>query len=403
MPTRRIIGVAAGSGAAGIDAALVEIDGIGLELTARFGPIVHQPFGKDLQEALYRAQTSDAADVRQQARIHRLVGETAAAAARATADEVPVPLHQTFCIGWKGFPLWMDSDPRLPGELRLGMTAVVAERTGVTTIGDFTASDLAVGGQGGPLAALPDFLLFRHPRESRLLVHLGRSARIVYLPAAARPADVVAVEAGPATGLLDSLMRQVTGGRESFDPGGKHAVQGRCLEPLLDRWLGHTALQRRPPRLFTRADFGADFAFHAVEKARELGGTPHDLLCTATAFVARSVALACSRFLPGVRCDRILLSGGGVRNGLLWRLLDRQFDGLTLERTDAVGVPAAGREASAVAIHAALTLDGVPGNLPSATGAVNSRLLGTFCPGNAENWSRCVAWMAAQSVARAAA
>ncbi len=46
---------------------------------------------------------------------------------------------------------------------------------------------------------------------------------------------------------------------------------------------------------------------------------------------------------------------------------------------------------------AALTVDGVPANVPSATGAAGSRLLGSLTPGSSTNWSRCLAWMATQT------
>jgi anhydro-N-acetylmuramic acid kinase len=279
------------------------------------------------------------------------------------------------------------------------MAAVVAERCGVTVVGDFRARDLAAGGLGAPLAALPDFLLFRHEREGRVLLHLGGAARVVFLPAGCRLPEVVAFEACPCNLLLDALMRRLTGGRESYDAGGKHAVQGRCLEPLLQSWLSHPLLQRRPPRSLPRHVFGEEFVAQAVQQARQLNGGLHDLLCTATHLAARGVTAALKRFLPSEKkVDRVLVSGGGGRNGLLWRLIEQQLEGVPMDRTDAAGAPAAGREAVTAALLAALTVDGAPANLPSATGAAGSRLLGSLTPGAPDNWARCLAWMAAQAV-----
>ena len=104
------------------------------------------------------------------------------------------------------------------------------------------------------------------------------------------------------------------------------------------------------------------------------------------------------RFLPaGHRIDRVLLSGGGVRNGLLWHLLEQGLGGAPVQRTDEAGVPADVRKALSFGLLAALTLDGVPANVPSATGAAGSRLLGSLTPGSSANWARCVAWMATQT------
>jgi anhydro-N-acetylmuramic acid kinase len=144
--------------------------------------------------------------------------------------------------------------------------------------------------------------------------------------------------------------------------------------------------------------FADAFALQAVQQGRELGGSLHDVLCTATHCVARGVTEAVRRFLPpGRPPGRMLLSGGGVRNGLLWRLLEQDLDGIPLEKTDSVGVPADARKAVAFGVLAALTMDGVAANVPTATGAAGSRLLGSLTPGSSANWARCLAWMAAQT------
>jgi anhydro-N-acetylmuramic acid kinase len=399
MTPRWVIGLASGSSADGVDAALIELDGAGLDLRMRQVVGLHQPYGPDLRDWLRRLANAVPSEVRQVSRLHRLLGETFAAAARAVADSASFSLQRVQCVGCPGHTVWHDSEGRFPSTLGLGMAAVVAERCGVTTVSDFRSRDVAAGGQGVPLAALSDYVLFRHPREGRLLVHLGGLARVVFVPAGGRIQEVVGFEAGPCSGLLDALMRHLTGGREAYDPGGRHAVQGKCVEPLLQNWLAHPYLLRRPPKGLPRQTFGDEFAAQAVQQARQHGGGLHDLLCTATQFVARGIITSVKRFLPpGHRIDRVLLSGGGVRNGLLWHLLEQGLGGgVPVQRTDEAGVPADVRKALSFGLLAALTLDGVPANVPSATGAAGSRLLGSLTPGSSANWARCVAWMATQT------
>jgi anhydro-N-acetylmuramic acid kinase len=382
-----------------VDAALMDLSGLGLELRLQQLVGVHQPYPADLRELIRRVAGPGACDVRQVSRLHRLLGETNASAARAVADGASLPLQKVLAIGCPGHTVGHDPDGRFPATLPLGMAAVVAERCGVTTISDFRSRDLAAGGQGAPLAALPDHILFHKPGEGRVLLHLGGMARLVYLSPSGRTSEVLGFEAGPCNLLLDTLIRQVTGGREAFDPGGKHAVQGKCVEPLLASWLAHPALQRRPPRSLPRHAFADEFAQQALAQVRQVQAGLHDLLCTATHFVARNITLAMRRFLPPqAPIDRVLLSGGGVRNGLLWHLLEQQLAGLPLARIDEVGVPADLRKALGAGILAALTLDGVPGNAPSATGAAGSRLLGSLTPGSTASWGRCLHWMAQQAV-----
>jgi anhydro-N-acetylmuramic acid kinase len=398
MPPRWLIGLASGSSVDGVDAALMELEGAGLELRVRQVQGLHQPYGQELRALIRRVSSSAPCEIRQVSILHRLLGETFAAAARTVADHASLSLQRVQCIGCPGHTVWHDVEGRFPSTLGLGMAAVVAERCGVTTVSDFRSRDVAAGGQGVPLPALTDYILFRHPQESRLLIHLGGLARIVFVPAGCRIQEVVGFEPSPCNVLLDSLMDRLTGGKSSFDPGGKHAVQGKCIDSLLQNWLNHPYLQRRPPKALPRHLFGDEFAAAAVQQVRQFGGSLHDLLCTATHFVARGITTAARRFLPsGSRVDRVLLSGGGVRNGLLWRLLEQPFEGIPLQRSDEVGVPADVRKALSFGMLAALTLDGVPASVPSATGAAGSRLLGSITPGSSINWARCLAWMATQT------
>lgn len=399
MSRRWLIGLASGSSADGIEAALIEADGIGLDLRARTLQMVRQPYSDDMRDLLLAVGSATPCEGKQIALLHRLLGESFAAAARRVADQASFSLQKVQCIGYSGHTVFHDPEGRFPSTLSLGMSAIVAERTGVTTVSDFRARDLAVGGQGVPLAALIDYLLFHDPNEDRVLLHLGGLARLVYLPADGDISQLIGFEVGPCTVLLNALMRQLTGGREGYDPGGKHAVQGRCIEALLERWLGHPYLQRRPPKSLPRQSFGDDFAQQTVQLARQSGWSLHDLLCTATHFVAAGIAGSLKRYLPSPRAStRIFLSGGGVRNGFLWHLLEQKLAGWKLEKTDRLGIAADARKSLAFGLLAALTIDGVPANVPSATGAAGTRLLGNLTPGSSTNWARCLAWMSAQAV-----
>jgi anhydro-N-acetylmuramic acid kinase len=399
MTTRWIIGLASGSSADGVDAVLLEVEGVGLGVRVQLLHAANEPYSPELREVLLRVSAgAEDASTRHVSHLHRLLGETFANAARQVADRASFSLQRVQCIGCPGHTVWHDPEGRFPSSLSLGMSAVIAERTGVTTVGDFRARDIAAGGQGVPLTALADHLLLRHPTENRLLLHLGGLARVVSLPKGGRLIDVRGFEAAPCNVLLDSLMRQLTSGREAYDPGGRFAVQGRCVEALLQRWLAHPTLQRRPPRSLPRHAFGSTFAAQAIQEARELDVSLHDLLCTATHFVAQAVGAAVQRYLTREsRVDRMLLSGGGTRNGLLWALLSQAFPDVPMARTDAVGLPGDARKAMSFGILAALTLDGVAASVPSATGAVASRLLGSVTPGASSNWARCLSWMASQT------
>jgi anhydro-N-acetylmuramic acid kinase len=389
---RWILGLASGSTADGVDAALVEATGVGLDIHFQLRQAIHRPYPRDLRDLLLKLGAGHAVPPRQLSLAHRILGEAFAAAACQVTTDAACALQQIQCAGLGGHHAWHEIDARYSSTLGFGMSAVVAEKTGLTVLSDFRDRDLAVGSLGTGLTALVDHLLFHDVKEVRALVHLGGLANIVYLPPGPRPRQILAFHAGPCNVLLDGLMRQLTGGREAFDPGGRHAVQGRCIEGLLQRWLAHPALQKKPPRNVPLHAFGDEFASQAVQQAKELQGGLHDVLCTATHFVVHCVGQALERWTPQLP-QRILLSGGSVRNGLLWKLLEQRLPSIPLERCDRFGVPSEARKAVAFAGLAALTLDGVPANLTTATGASGSRLLGSITPGSPANWARCLSWM----------
>src|SRR5262249_46329738 len=265
---------------------------------------------------------------------HRVLGEFLAAAARQLADRASVSWQKILCAGCIAHAVWHDGDHRFASMLTLGAAAVLAERTGLTIVSDFAWRDIACGGQAAPLTQVGDAVLFRDPHEDRLVIHLGAMAQVVYLPALDSANELSAWQVGPGTTILDSLIQHLTGGKERSDAGGKHAVQGRQIPELLERWSNHPFLKRRPPKGAKRANFAEEFARNTIALAKQKNWASYDVLCTANHLVAWAVADSVRRWLPHVsRVQRLLLTGPGVRNGLLWRLLEEHFPGLPIVRS----------------------------------------------------------------------
>ncbi len=383
---RTLIGLSVGSGLEGVDAVAVRVEGLGLDLVPR---VVPAPGSRSRRPCA----THSVHPAPPPPEFLRAVADTAVFAARQALSKAAVSPRDTFAVG-----VLEPNRPAVPVPLHWPEVAErVAEQTGVTVLHGFADRDRAAGGAGRPITAVADFLLFRDATESRLLVHLGAVSTVLLVPAGGTVSAAFGCEAGPGNQLLDAILFHGTRGKEPHDAGGKQAVQGRCLDPLLARWLEHPHLTRTPPKTVHAEAFGRSFLLAAFDAVRQLNATLPDLLCTATHLAARAIGDA-ARVLPmkpeGAR--RVLLSGGGVRNGFLWQLVAKQFNG-SVERADAVGVPAGSRNAAAAAVLAALTCDGVVGNLPVLTGATGGRLLGHISPGDGRNWARCAAWMADQT------
>ena len=340
---RWFIGLSTGSGGEGTDAVLVETAGIGLQLTSRILQVVRRNHPRDVQEAFLKTLLSGtSASFSDLASLHRSLGESAAAAVGQLLMPVRHDMNRVLAIGHIGPLAWHEPADRDPASIEIGQASTIAEKTGLTVFSDFRERDMAAGGQGMPVTAIADCMQFRHSEQPRLLLHLGGTTSLVYLPASARPQNVLAFEVGPGSRLLDAVIRQGSHGRERYDAGGKHSVQGHFLETLMSSWLEHQYFQQKPPKSLGRTDFGADWIARAARLVAAAGGHLEDFLCTLSHFLIRSVVMSWQRWLPKLEGPpHLWLSGGGSRNGLFWRLLEQDVPGIQLHRLDEIGVPPA--------------------------------------------------------------
>jgi anhydro-N-acetylmuramic acid kinase len=269
--------------------------------------------------------------------------------------------------------------------------ARLAELAGVNVLDAFPVRDLAAGGLGGPVTALAEWVLLGHPLRSRALVHLGRSTRITWLPSLAEggASRVLSFEAGPGLRLLDSLARRLTGGIQTFDPGGRLAVQGRPLAELLAAWLHAPLLTGPLPRWQPAGIRPEEFLEGPLSRPHAAGARTQDLLCTATHFVAASIAAALARDLPRREVlDEVLVAGGGQQNGLLIRELRRLAAPTPLATAAEAGVSSEALASASVAVLAALWVDQTPATRPEITGADLPRVLGRLTPGPPQAFQR---------------
>lgn len=372
---------------------MVVANGRGLEIRTEIGPVLTVATAPETA-ALFRqldAPDGISADSDMVASVASLRTQLAQAQASLVAEllvEARLAPTRVTALGVHDPGLW----GRAGGYLGLCDPARLAELTGLNTIDAFPTRDIVAGGQGGPVTTLPKWLLLRHPNRSRLLLDLGRTLRLTYLPAnrGLHPAlGVVGLEVGPGMQLLDELAVRLTGGEHRFDPGGRLAVQGRRIPELINHWLQEPSLKRPLPRWHPRGVRPERFLLDAMQMAVKSGWSVQDLLCSATHFVAEEVARGIGRWLPhAATVDEILLSGGGQQNGMLLREIGARLPKLPIVRLEEVGISGPGMGPAFSAILALLHLDQVPANQPLSTGAEVARVLGRLTPGSPQSWQR---------------
>jgi anhydro-N-acetylmuramic acid kinase len=374
-----VIGLSSGTSMDGIDAAVVGIDGDAggaLELVA-FRTF---PYDDEVRQALRRL-TEDGRPS-QLALLGVIVGEAFARAALDILQAASLQPDDVLGIGSHGQTIAHVPEPAAcagtfaRASLQIGEPAVIAERTGITTVADFRARDLAAGGQGAPLAPLLDHRLYAHPDRGRVALNIGGIANITGLPPGCELSGVTAFDTGPGNVLLDAAAR-MRGLADGFDRDGRIAVGGAVRDALLDKFLAHPFYIRKPPKSADTTDFLNDAARALLRGAEPLSDA--DLLATLTDLTARTVNEGIVRFIA-VRqpVDEILVSGGGLHNRALRARLEALLAPAKLRDADEVvpTVPGDAKEAVLFALLANETLAQRPGNVPAATGAAGPRVLG---------------------------
>ena len=366
----RVIGLISGTSMDGIDVAVADfrIEGDQIELTP-LGTLAveYEPeLRSELEAALPPASTTSEAICRLDNEVGRAF---ASAAGRALAE-----LHgDVDLIASHGQTLfhWVEQG-QARGTLQIGQPAWIAEETGLPVVADLRAADVAARGQGAPLAAIFDVLLLAERSRNCAAVNIGGIANLTVVGPGREP---TAFDTGPGNVLIDAAVRHLTEGSERFDAGGERARRGAIHRQLLDRLLTEPYYRTPPPKTTGRELFHLPYLMEAIGAVGPVAD--EDLITTVTFLTARTIADACREH----SVEEVIVSGGGAENPTLLQMLGDELGDVAIHRIDDLGVPAAFKEAYFIALIGFLTFNGLPGNVPSATGASVPKVLGCVLPG----------------------
>jgi anhydro-N-acetylmuramic acid kinase len=377
-----VIGLMSGTSADGTDAALVEWPDNGRVSPFKLLAHVETPFEPEFQRRVHALAGGALPGPQVLAEFAALdveLGERFAKAALGACSEADVAMGDVACIASHGQTV--AHHPELRATLQIGDPSVIAERTGCTTIADFRTRDMALGGQGAPLAPFFHHAAFGSPDENRIALNLGGIANITWLPRSQDPDAVIAFDTGPANSLVDGAVAILSGGAERMDRNGARATNGQVDAGMLSMMLDDAYLAQVPPKSTGREHYGASAAQRWVDVAVEHGCGANDLVATLVAFTAKSVALACLELLPAAsgdrtRIDRVVVGGGGASNPAIMAALNAELAGIPIERFSDHGVPVQAAEAMAFSLMGRNALLGIPNHLPQCTGASRAGVLG---------------------------
>jgi anhydro-N-acetylmuramic acid kinase len=378
----KVLGLMSGTSADGIDAALTDITGAPPHLNARLILHTHIPFTSEQRAEIFALFEPTTGSVDRICHMNFQLGEWFAAAALQALAQADLKPTDIDLIGSHGQTIYhaVDADSPIKSTLQIGEEAVIAARTGVTTVADFRVADVAAGGQGAPLVSYVDWLLLRHESRCRSIQNIGGIANVTYLPPGDDDSAVIAFDTGPGNMLIDAAVNRVTDGEQTYDEDGAFAASGNIDRALLAELMAHPFLSQRPPKTTGREQFGMRYANELWSRAQSQGISDADLVATLTAFTADSIADAYRHFLPQMP-DEVILGGGGAKNPTLLTLLRKALDPIAVTTHEAVGIPDDAKEALAFAVLAYETLHGRAGNLPNCTGASRRAVLGKLTLG----------------------
>jgi len=393
-----VAGVMSGTSVDGINVALVRFPSNGTGRVRGSSPhsnphsdfelLAHEeyPFPAPVRRAILGMMNAELAHVADLARLNFLLGELYAEAVTKTARKHRVKLD---LVGCHGQTLYHQGEAerflgrKLAVTWQTGEGAVIAAQLGVPVVSDFRPADIAAGGKGAPLVPFLDYLLYRNRRVGRIAQNIGGIANLTAIPAGASLRQVVALDTGPGNLVIDAVMEELFGRR--YDRDGKVAASGRVLGGVVARLVRAHFFRQKPPRTAGREEFGREYVGRFLRICR--GASKPDVVATATALTARSIADAVERFVlprfvgPRARQRRdheMIVSGGGAKNPTLMAMLRDEIAalGIGLHFSDEFGLPAEAKEAVAFALLAHETWHRRPSNVPSATGAKRAAILG---------------------------
>ncbi|BAY24966.1 hypothetical protein NIES2100_47650 [Calothrix sp. NIES-2100] len=375
-----VIGLISGTSVDGIDAALVEITGHELDLKVELVKGETFPYPTDLREKILAVCAGKAISMAELAELDDAIAFVFAQA----AQNIQIGHQPATLIGSHGQTVY-HRPPKGAGEegknlgytLQLGRGALIAHLTKITTVSNFRVADIAIGGHGAPLVPRVDAYLLSHPQEARCIQNIGGIGNVAYIPPRRDNwlEKMLGWDTGPGNSLLDLTVEYLTNGAKNYDENGQWAASGTPCQPLVEQWLNQDYFQLPPPKSTGRELFGVTYLQQCLEDAQAYQLSPADILATLTELTAAAIVHSYRTFLPQLP-DRVLLCGGGSRNLYLKQRLQSLLASVPVLTTDEVGLSADSKEAIAFAVLAYWRQLGIPGNLPSATGAPQEVLLG---------------------------
>ncbi|MCS7099955.1 MAG: anhydro-N-acetylmuramic acid kinase [Sulfolobales archaeon] len=380
---RLIVGAISGTSADGVDIAVVDVENHGRSIKWRLVSKNVVPYHPDVKKKVLLS--SEVGSVEDVCVLNYVIGLLFAKAIVGTLESSGISSSEVDAIGSHGQTVYHMPEYVRVGDvvtrctLQIGNLSVIAEDTGIVTVGDFRSRDVAAGGHGAPIIAYVDWALLTSSATGRLIQNIGGIANVTVLPPNADVSEVHAFDTGPGNMVIDEVMRALYG--VEFDLDGSEAAEGDVSLELLSELMANEFVRAPPPKTAGRREFGHRFAEYVIKRGLSLGLSKKDIVATVSMFTVKSIVYNYDMYVlknTGKKFSEVVLGGGGTRNRFLVRELEKELRkrGLRLIFHEELGIDSKYKEALGMAVLAHEALSGIPNNVPRATGARKRVVMG---------------------------
>ncbi|MCD5414297.1 MAG: anhydro-N-acetylmuramic acid kinase [Clostridiales bacterium] len=369
-----VVGLMSGTSIDGIDCALVEIEGSGLNTKVNLLKFYNHPISLELKRDILKACSITQSSVELICRLNFKIGEEFAEAVLKICELVGINCNDVDLIGSHGQTIY-----HIPqnSTLQMGEASVIAEKTGIAVVADFRVRDVAAGGHGAPLVPYTEYLLYRNSYKTIALQNIGGIGNVTVIPKGCGINEVYAFDTGPGNMMIDAIVEKITNGKMRFDEEGKLASKGKINTKLLSELMLHPFIIKNPPKTTGREEFGLEYSEKILEKYLNSNVSESDIINTVTYFTATSICENYRKFiLLKHDIDEVIISGGGTYNKTLIRMIKEELKGINVLTQEDIGLSSEAKEAVAFAILANEAIHGNANNLPNVTEANKSVVMG---------------------------
>lgn len=367
----KILGMMSGTSFDGIDSALCEITWVEDEIQIKLIDFESQQYSKQLHQMIVEAMPPRETTMEMVCKLDTLIGQSFAVAAQSVIEGSKVTPDLIVSHGQTLFH-WIDESHKARGTLQLGEPSWIAESTGVQVLSNIRSRDVAAGGQGAPLVSILDQLLLSDSETAQGALNLGGISNITVTSRSMQP---IAYDIGPANGLMDAAIQAFSKGEIPFDRDGALAAKGTVNQSDLARFLSHPYYKLPAPKSTGKEIYHLPYIIEVIGSIEEW--VIEDVLATLLELTVETVAQEIEKF----GLTSLYVAGGGALNSYLMQRLQERAKDCKILKTSELGISTQSKEAIAFALIGFLTMHGLPGQIPSCTGAVGSKLLGSLTPG----------------------